>query len=184
MSVNNDKLAQIFALLLDDGSSAQQGQEQKSSEEQQKSEEQQQKRSEEQKSSEENKSSEDQQKKSNDDSKNDSKNDSEDDSGSGEKYDKVDEELRKKLDEQFAQVASSHIVSETAGIGLDNENVKNLLQFVNYDTMKNENGDLDEDKASSLVTVISNISLRKPPSSGASQNLSRSQRGMGKYLKN
>jgi hypothetical protein len=50
--------------------------------------------------------------------------------------------------------------------------------------MKNENGDLDEDKASSLVTVISNISLRKPPSSGASQNLSRSQRGMGKYLKN
>lgn len=176
MSVNNDKLAQIFALLLDDGSSAQQGQEQKSSEEQQKSEEQQQKKSEEQKSSEENKSSEDQQKKSNDDSKN--------NSGSGEKYDKVDEELRKKLDEQFAQVASSHIVSETAGIGLDNENVKNLLQFVNYDTMKNENGDLDEDKASSLVTVISNISLRKPPSSGASQNLSRSQRGMGKYLKN
>lgn len=180
MSVNNDKLAQIFALLLDDGSSAQQGQEQKSSEEQQKSEEQQQKKSEEQKSSEENKSSEDQQKKSNDDSKNDSKNDS----GSGEKYDKVDEELRKKINDQFAQVASSHIVSETAGIGLDNENVKNLLQFVNYDTMKNENGDLDEDKASSLVTVISNISLRKPPSSGASQNLSRSQRGMGKYLKN
>ena len=62
--------------------------------------------------------------------------------------------------------------------------MKELLQFVNYDTMKNENGDLDEDKASSLVTVISNISLRKPPSSGASQNLSRSQRGMGKYLKN
>ena len=168
MSVNNDKLAQIFALLLDDGSS---GQEQKTSEEQ---------KQEEQKSSEENKSSEDQQKKPNDDSKDDSK----DDSGSGEKYDKVDEELRKKISDQFAQVASSHIVSETAGIGLDNENVKNLLQFVNYDTMKNENGDLDEDKASSLVTVISNISLRKPPSSGASQNLSRSQRGMGKYLKN
>lgn len=179
MSVNNDKLAQIFALLLDDGSS---GQEQKSSEEEQKSSEQQ--KQEEQKSSEENKSSEDQQKKPNDDSKNDSKNDSKDDSGSGEKYDKVDEELRKKINDQFAQVASSHIVSETSGIGLDNENVKELLQFVNYDTMKNENGDLDEDKASSLVTVISNISLRKPPSSGASQNLSRSQRGMGKYLKN
>ena len=168
MSVNNDKLAQIFALLLDDGSSAQQEQqEQESSEEEQQ---------------EQQESSEKQQKqqKSNDDSED----DSEDDSDSGEKYDKVDEELRKKIDNQFAQVASSHIVSETAGIGLDNENVKNLLQFVNYDTMKNENGDLDEDKASSLVTVISNISLRKPPSSGASQNLSRSQRGMGKYLKN
>lgn len=166
MSVNNDKLAQIFALLLDDGSSAQQGQEQ---EEQQEQEQEQQEES-----------KEEQKEKSNDDSED----DSEDDSNSNEKYDKVDEELRKKLDEQFAQVASSHIVSETAGIGLDNENVKNLLQFVNYDTMKNENGDLDEDKASSLVTVISNISLRKPPSSGASQNLSRSQRGMGKYLKN
>ena len=168
MSVNNDKLAQLLALLLDDGSSEQQEQPE---EQQQKesSEEQQQKESKE--------SSEEQQKeKSNDDS--------EDDSGSGEKYDKVDEELRKKLDEQFTKVASSHIVSETSGIGLDNENVKELLQFVNYDTMKNENGDLDEDKASSLVTVISNISLRKPPSSGASQNLSRSQRGMGKYLKN
>lgn len=162
MSVNNDKLAQIFALLLDDGSSAQQGQEEQ--QEQQEQEEQQEESKEEQKE------------KSNDDS--------EDDSNSNEKYDKVDEELRKKIDNQFAQVASSHIVSETAGIGLDNENVKNLLQFVNYDTMKNENGDLDEDKASSLVTVISNISLRKPPSSGASQNLSRSQRGMGKYLKN
>lgn len=166
MSVNNDKLAQIFALLLDDGSSAQQGQEQ---EEQQEQEQEQQEES-----------KEEQKEKSNDDSED----DSEDDSNSNEKYDKVDEELRKKIDNQFAQVASSHIVSETAGIGLDNENVKNLLQFVNYDTMKNENGDLDEDKASSLVTVISNISLRKPPSSGASQNLSRSQRGMGKYLKN
>lgn len=163
MSVNNDKLAQLLALLLDDGSSEQQEQQQ-----------------EQQESSKEEQPKEESKEKSNDDSED----DSEDDSTSNEKYDKVDEELRKKLDEQFAQVASSHIVSETAGIGLDNENVKNLLQFVNYDTMKNENGDLDEDKASSLVTVISNISLRKPPSSGASQNLSRSQRGMGKYLKN
>lgn len=170
MSVNNDKLAQLLALLLDDGSSEQQ--EQQEQQESSKEEQQQEQSKEEQK--------EEQKEKSNDDSEG----DSEDDSNSNEKYDKVDEELRKKLDEQFAQVASSHIVSETAGIGLDNENVKNLLQFVNYDTMKNENGDLDEDKASSLVTVISNISLRKPPSSGASQNLSRSQRGMGKYLKN
>lgn len=167
MSVNNDKLAQIFALLLDDGSSEQQ-------EQQEKPEEKPEEKQEEQSSKE--KPEEKPEEKSNDDS--------EDDSGSGEKYDKVDEELRKKLNDQFTKVASSHIVSETSGIGLDNENVKELLQFVNYDTMKNENGDLDEDKASSLVTVISNISLRKPPSSGASQNLSRSQRGMGKYLKN
>ena len=167
MSVNNDKLAQIFALLLDDGSSKGQEQEQEQQEQQ------------EQESSKE-ESKEKPKEKSNDDSED----DSEDGSGSGEKYDKVDEELRKKLNDQFTKVASSHIVSETSGIGLDNENVKELLQFVNYDTMKNENGDLDEDKASSLVTVISNISLRKPPSSGASQNLSRSQRGMGKYLKN
>ena len=170
MSVNNDKLAQIFALLLDDGSSEQQEQqeqqEQESSKEEQES------------------SKEESKEKSKEKSNDDSEDGSEDDSGSGEKYDKVDEELRKKLNDQFAKVASSHIVSETSGIGLDNENVKELLQFVNYDTMKNENGDLDEDKASSLVTVISNISLRKPPSSGASQNLSRSQRGMGKYLKN
>ena len=170
MSVNNDKLAQIFALLLDDGSSAQQ--EEQEEEQQQSSEEQQQEQQE--------KPKEGPKEKPNDDSED----DSEDDSGSDEKYDKVDEELRKKLNDQFTKVASSHIVSETSGIGLDNENVKNLLQFVNYDTMKNENGDLDEDKASSLVTVISNISLRKPPSSGASQSLSRSQRGMGKYLKN
>lgn len=167
MSVNNDKLAQIFALLLDDGSSKEQEQGQEQEQEQQ------------QEAPKES-SKEKPKEKSNDDSED----DSEDGSGSGEKYDKVDEELRKKLNDQFTKVASSHIVSETSGIGLDNENVKELLQFVNYDTMKNENGDLDEDKASSLVTVISNISLRKPPSSGASQNLSRSQRGMGKYLKN
>jgi len=171
MSVNNDKLAQIFALLLDDGSSEQLEQQEKPEQQEEKQQEQQQPSKEESKESKE---------KPNDDSED----DSEDDSGSGEKYDKVDEELRKKLNDQFTKVASSHIVSETSGIGLDNENVKELLQFVNYDTMKNENGDLDEDKASSLVTVISNISLRKPPSSGASQNLSRSQRGMGKYLKN
>lgn len=170
MSVNNDKLAQIFALLLDDGSSEQQEQQQPEEKQEEKQEQQSSKEKPEEKPKE----------KSNDDSED----DSEDDSGSGEKYDKVDEELRKKLNDQFTKVASSHIVSETSGIGLDNENVKELLQFVNYDTMKNENGDLDEDKASSLVTVISNISLRKPPSSGASQNLSRSQRGMGKYLKN
>ena len=169
MSVNNDKLAQLLALLLDDGSSEQQQPEQQPEQQESSKEEQQEQQPKE--------SSEEQQKEESND-------DSEDDSGSGEKYDKVDEELRKKLDEQFTKVASSHIVSETSGIGLDNENVKELLQFVNYDTMKNENGDLDEDKASSLVTVISNISLRKPPSSGASQNLSRSQRGMGKYLKN
>ena len=171
MSVNNDKLAQIFALLLDDGSSKEQEQGQEQEQEQQEQQEQESSKEE---------SKEKPKEKSNDDSED----DSEDGSGSGEKYDKVDEELRKKLNDQFTKVASSHIVSETSGIGLDNENVKELLQFVNYDTMKNENGDLDEDKASSLVTVISNISLRKPPSSGASQNLSRSQRGMGKYLKN
>lgn len=169
MSVNNDKLAQILALLLDDGSS-----EQEQPKEQQESSEKEPKEPSKEEPKEEPKEP----------SKEKPNDDSEDDSGSDEKYDKVDEELRKKLDEQFAKVASSHIVSETSGIGLDNENVKELLQFVNYDTMKNENGDLDEDKASSLVTVISNISLRKPPSSGASQNLSRSQRGMGKYLKN
>lgn len=172
MSVNNDKLAQLLALLLDDGSSEQQEQQQEPQQQEQ------------QESSKEEQQQEQSKEESKEKSNDDSEDDSEDDSTSNEKYDKVDEELRKKLDEQFAQVASSHIVSETAGIGLDNENVKNLLQFVNYDTMKNENGDLDEDKASSLVTVISNISLRKPPSSGASQNLSRSQRGMGKYLKN
>ena len=166
MSVNNDKLAKILALLLDDGSSGQQQEQQESSEEQQ-----------EQPPKEEPKEEKEE-------SNDDSEDDSEDDSRSEEKYDKVDEELRKKLNDQFIQVASSHIVSETSGIGLDNENVKKLLEFVNYDTMKNENGDLDEDKASSLVTVISNISLRKPPSAGASQNLTRSQRGMGKYLKN
>lgn len=167
MSVNNDKLAQILALLLDDGSSAQQ--EQQQPKEQQESQE---------------SPKEEQQEPSKEESNEESNDDSEDNSNSNEKYDKVDEELRKKIEDQFIQVASSHIVSETSGIGLDNENVKSLLQFVNYDTMKDENGDLDEDKASSLVTVISNISLRKPPSSGASQNLSRSQRGMGKYLKN
>lgn len=171
MSVNNDKLAQIFALLLDDGSSKEQEQGQEQEQEQQEQQEQESSKEE---------SKEKPKEKSNDDSEDDSENNS----GSDEKYDKVDEELRKKLNDQFTKVASSHIVSETSGIGLDNENVKELLQFVNYDTMKNENGDLDEDKASSLVTVISNISLRKPPSSGASQNLSRSQRGMGKYLKN
>ena len=175
MSVNNDKLAQIFALLLDDGSSGQEQEQQE--QEQQKQEE----KSSEEQGQEQKKPNEEQQKPSEQQKSND---DSESNSGSDEKYDKVDEELRKKLNDQFTQVASSHIVSETSGIGLDNENVKKLLQFVNYDTMKNENGDLDEDKASSLVTVISNISLRKPPSSGASQNLSRSQRGMGKYLKN
>ena len=176
MSVNNDKLAQILALLLDDGSSAKQEKPEEKPEE--KSEEKQESKEPKQESKESSKE------KSNNDSEGNSEDNSEDNSGSNEKYDKVDEELRKKLDEQFTKVASSHIVSETSGIGLDNENVKELLQFVNYDTMKNENGDLDEDKASSLVTVISNISLRKPPSSGASQNLSRSQRGMGKYLKN
>ena len=165
MSVNNDKLAKIFALLLDDGSSQQKEAEQEQ-QQQEESEQQEQQESKKEKS------------------KDDSEDDSEDDSDSEEKYDKVDEELRKKLNDQFIQVASSHIVSETSGVGLDNENVKKLLQFVNYDTMKNENGDLDDDKASSLVTVISNISLRKPPSSGESQDLSRSQRGMGKYLKN
>ena len=180
MSVNNDKLAQIFALLLDDGSSAQQGQEQqKSAKDDSKD-----NSKDDSKGDPKDDSKDDSKDNSKDDPKDDSKDDSKGDSGSNEKYDKVDEELRKKIDNQFAQVASSHIVSETAGIGLDNENVKNLLRFVNYDTMRNENGDLDEDKASSLVTVISNISLRKPPSSGASQNLSRSQRGMGKYLKN
>ena len=176
MSVNNDKLAQILALLLDDGSSAKQEKPEEKSEEKQESKEESKEPKQEPKES--------AKEKSNDDSEGNSEGNSEDNSGSNKKYDKVDEELRKKLDEQFTKVASSHIVSETSGIGLDNENVKELLQFVNYDTMKNENGDLDEDKASSLVTVISNISLRKPPSSGASQNLSRSQRGMGKYLKN
>ena len=64
---------------------------------------------------------------------------------------------------------------------VDDSVAKQLSSFVNYDTLKNEEGEADDEKINSFVELVSRVARRVPPK-GAPKSGASDDGGFGKYL--
>lgn len=64
---------------------------------------------------------------------------------------------------------------------VDDSVAKQLSSFVNYDTLKNEEGEADDEKINSFVELVSSVARRVPPK-GAQKSGASDDGGFGKYL--
>ena len=64
---------------------------------------------------------------------------------------------------------------------VDDSVAKQLSSFVNYDTLKNEEGEADDEKINSFVELVSSVARRVPPK-GAPKSGASDDGGFGKYL--
>lgn len=71
-----------------------------------------------------------------------------------------------------------------AAKGIDSDLADSFVEFLSYDTLKNEAGEADEEKLDQLVDSLSALALRKPPKGGNSKRdiLNSGEEGLGKYL--
>lgn len=65
--------------------------------------------------------------------------------------------------------------------GLSSEIVGGLSAFLNYGTLKNDEGEADEVKITSLVDLVSTVARREPPKGSTKRDL-KDNGGFGKYL--
>lgn len=65
---------------------------------------------------------------------------------------------------------------------LDTEYFNSIDEFIRYDKMEDEAGNADPKKVEALVSALTSIALRNPPSGGAADYDPNNQ-GIGKYLK-
>lgn len=65
--------------------------------------------------------------------------------------------------------------------GLSSDIVDGLSSFLNYDTLKNDEGEADEAKITSLVDLVSTVARREPPKGSTKRDL-KDNGGFGKYL--
>lgn len=64
---------------------------------------------------------------------------------------------------------------------VDDSVAKQLSSFVNYATLKNEEGEADDEKINSFVELVSSVARRVPPK-GAPKSGASDDGGFGKYL--
>lgn len=64
---------------------------------------------------------------------------------------------------------------------VDDSVAKQLSSFVNYATLKNEEGEADDEKINSFVELVSSVARRVPPK-GAPKSSASDDGGFGKYL--
>lgn len=65
--------------------------------------------------------------------------------------------------------------------GLSSDIVDGLSSFLNYATLKNDEGEADEAKIASLVDLVSTVARREPPKGSTKRDL-KDNGGFGKYL--
>ena len=65
--------------------------------------------------------------------------------------------------------------------GLDESVLDSLSEFLEYDKLKNEDGEADEDKISSLANLVSGVARKTPPK-GSKRRSINDDGGLAKYL--
>lgn len=88
-----------------------------------------------------------------------------------------------KRDEREAKYINKSLETDLEKAGVSADVVGSLAGFIDYGTLKNEDGEADEEKVSSLVTLLSKIARREPPKGGVSRNIN-DDGGLAKYLPN
>lgn len=90
-------------------------------------------------------------------------------------------ELREKVASANLERTKTKIASAFVSKGIVEEEARSVLDFLDYGKIISSEGEVDEDKISTLVDNISSLSLRKPPR-GETKDFSSNAGGIGKYL--
>lgn len=86
-------------------------------------------------------------------------------------------------DERERRHITRSIKSGLKAADVDSDMVKSLLEFVNYDTLKGEEGEADDEKIESFVELVSGVARRVPPKAPR-HGSAEDDGGLGKYLPN
>lgn len=93
---------------------------------------------------------------------------------------KTEEEIDHAVERENKFIAKS-LATSVGAHGVSADVVESLSEFIEYDKLKNDEGEADEEKIESLATLISNISNRKPPKTGKKRDVFDNG-GFSKYL--
>ena len=96
---------------------------------------------------------------------------------------KAEDEARRKQEKQENRVIDSKMEALFAESGFDKQAREELSQFVDYGTLKNDDGEADEEKINSFIDAVSSVALRKPPRNKGKKIDHDNMGGIGKYLK-
>lgn len=100
------------------------------------------------------------------------------------KKEEEEEETKDEIDhaaERENKFIAKSLTTSVGAHGVSSDVVESLSEFIEYDRLKNDEGEADEEKIESLATLISNISNRKPPKTGNKRDVFDNG-GFSKYL--
>lgn len=97
-----------------------------------------------------------------------------------EEEEKAKDEIDHAAERENKFIAKS-LTTSVGAHGVSSDVVESLSEFIEYDRLKNDEGEADEEKIESLATLISNISNRKPPKTGNKRDVFDNG-GFSKYL--
>lgn len=87
------------------------------------------------------------------------------------------------LSKQVRESIDDKVKLGFSGKNIDFENFQEINQFLDYGTLKGEDGLADGEKINDFVDSIASIALRQPPKSKDKQTFDPSAQGLAKYLK-
>lgn len=99
------------------------------------------------------------------------------------KQDDEDEDLTEepKSDSREDKHIARTIKAGLKGASLDSGVVESVLEFIDYGTLKNEEGEADDDKLESFVELISGVARRTPPKGKTKRDIN-DDGGLHRYL--
>lgn len=109
--------------------------------------------------------------------------DNDDKDNSDDDEEEVNDDEDKADDERERRHITRSIKSGLKAADVDGDMVKSLLEFVNYDTLKGEEGEADDEKIESFVELVSGVARRVPPKAPR-HGSAEDDGGLGKYLPN
>ena len=98
---------------------------------------------------------------------------------------KEDEEPKKddKTIERENKFILKNLKADLTSNGIDGDLVDSIGEFIAYDTLKDDNGEANDELVEKLVETLSSIALRQPPKGGKKRDILNSDKeGLGKYL--
>ena len=99
-----------------------------------------------------------------------------------EKAEKEKKDAEEKQAKQEKRVIDSKLEAGFAQSGFDKQASEVLSEFVNYGSLKNDDGEADEEKIEKFIDAVSSVALRKPPRSKGKKIDHDNMGGIGKYL--
>lgn len=109
---------------------------------------------------------------------------------------KAEEEPKKEVEEEVEEPEKDdktverenkfilkNLKADLTSNGIDGDLVDSIGEFIAYDTLKDDNGEANDELVEKLVETLSSIALRQPPKGGKKRDILNSDKeGLGKYL--